>query len=464
MKNFMDSNFLLESEVAKEIYHNYASNMPIIDYHCHINPREIAENKKYENITQVWLYGDHYKWRAMRSCGVAEEYITGNASDYDKFVKWAEILPKLIGNPLYHWTHLELKQYFGYEGTLDGRTAKEVWNLCNAKLIDFSVRDIIECSNVEVICTTDDPIDHLEYHKQIADDSSFATVVLPTFRPDKAVNIELDTFTGYIQKLSEITGIEIADLASLKQALSMRIDYFHSAGCRISDHALQYVMCSAASDDEVGSILGKALNGEGIDAEETEKYKTAMLIYFASEYSKRNWAMQLHYGTIRNINSRMFANLGPDTGYDCISTMESSSGLSRLLNAIDKIGELPKTIVYSLNPNDDVMICSAIGCFQGQGIESKMQHGSAWWYNDTKHGMIKQLENLASVSVLGNFVGMLTDSRSFLSYTRHEYFRRILCNMIGNLTEKGEYPYDKELLKDLVENISYYNAKRYFGF
>lgn len=462
MKKFMDSDFLLETGTARRLYQEFAENLPIIDYHCHINPEEIARDKKYENITQIWLNGDHYKWRAMRSCGVQEAYITGEASDYEKFEKWAEVLPQLIGNPLHHWTHLELKRYFGYDGILNEKTADRVWNICNKKLERMSVRDIIKASNVEVICTTDDPTDSLEFHKQIAEDSSFNVRVLPAFRPDRAINIDKNDFVDYLGKLEAVSGIKIESFYALKKALAARIDYFSGYGCMVSDHAFEYVVCNIAPDEEVENIFKKRASGLGAD--EIEKYKTAVTIFLAKEYARHNWVMQIHYGTIRNVNTKMFKRLGPDTGYDCISTRDSAAGLAGLLDELEKISSLPKTIIYSLNPNDDAMICSTIGCFQGEGIKSKVQHGSAWWFNDSKLGMIRQLKNLANISVLGNFIGMLTDSRSFLSYARHEYFRRVLCNLIGEMVENGEYPNDKAQLKTIVEDICYKNAKAYFEF
>ena len=464
MKKFMDKDFLLKTKTAQMLYHDYAAKMPIIDYHCHINPQEIAENKTYGNITQVWLYGDHYKWRAMRACGVEEKYVTGDATDYEKFQKWSETMSALIGNPLYHWTHLELKQYFGVEKALSKETAEEIWNICNDKLSRMSVRNIIEDSNVEAICTTDDPVDTLEYHKQIAEDKSFGVKVLPAFRPDKAMNIEKEEFAEYIGKLSNASGITITDFGDLKKAVENRIDFFDKSNCRVSDHAFEYIAFDLADDAKVDGIFKKKLSGEQVSEEETEKFKTSMMVFLGKEYAKRGWVMQIHYGTIRNTNSKMFRKLGPDTGYDCISTKDSAIGLVKLLDELEKADSLPKTIIYSLNPNDDAMICSVMGCFQGDGIKNKIQHGSAWWFNDTMLGMIRQLKNLASISALGNFVGMLTDSRSFLSYTRHEYFRRILCNLVGDWVEDGEYPSDMNHLKELVEGISYKNAKEYFGF
>lgn len=466
MKQFMDKDFLLSNETAKTLYHDYAAKMPIIDYHCHINPAEIAENRQFKNITEVWLGGDHYKWRAMRSNGVDEKYITGDATDREKFQKWAETLPKAIGNPLYHWTHLELRKYFGYEGVLNGETAEEVWNLCNEKLQSgkLNVRDIIAMSDVKVICTTDDPVDNLEYHKQIAADSTCNVKVLPAWRPDKAINIEKETFVAYIRHLAEVSEIAITNLESLFVALNLRLDFFHDMGCRASDHGLDYVLYNAASAEEVDAIFQKALAGETVSYDEMEKYKTALLVFLGEAYAKRGWVMQLHYGAIRDNNKAMFAKLGPDTGFDCINTRNCAEGTAAFLNALQAKGQLPKTIIYSLNPNDNASIGTILGCFQGSEVAGKIQQGSAWWFNDTKQGMIDQMTSLANLSVLGNFVGMLTDSRSFLSYTRHDYFRRILCNLLGTWVENGEYPADMTTLGQMAQDISFNNTNKYFGF
>lgn len=466
MKQFMDKDFLLSNETAKTLYHDYAAKMPIIDYHCHINPAEIAENRQFKNITEVWLGGDHYKWRAMRSNGVDEKYITGDATDREKFQKWAETLPKAIGNPLYHWTHLELRKYFGYEGVLNGDTAEEVWNLCNEKLQSgkLNVRDIIAMSDVKVICTTDDPVDNLEYHKQIAADSTCSVKVLPAWRPDKAINIEKETFAAYIRHLAEVSEIAITNLESLFVALNLRLDFFHDMGCRASDHGLDYVLYNAASAEEVDAIFQKALAGETVSYDEMEKYKTALLVFLGEAYAKRGWVMQLHYGAIRDNNKAMFAKLGPDTGFDCINTRNCAEGTAAFLNALQAKGQLPKTIIYSLNPNDNASIGTILGCFQGSEVAGKIQQGSAWWFNDTKQGMIDQMTSLANLSVLGNFVGMLTDSRSFLSYTRHDYFRRILCNLLGTWVENGEYPADMTSLGQMAQDISFNNTNKYFGF
>ncbi len=468
MKAFMDKDFLLDTETAKELYGKFAdmTRIPVLDYHCHINPQEIYEDRKFENIAQVWLGGDHYKWRQMRTNGVDEKYVTGDAEDREKFQKWAETLPKLIGNPLYHWSHLELRYYFGYEGNLNGDTAEEVWNLCNEKLAsdDFTVRNLIRRSNVKLICTTDDPIDSLEWHEKLKKDDSFDVKVLPAWRPDKINNIEKPEFRDYMDKLTVASGIAVRDLASLKDAIEMRLDFFMLHGCVVSDHALEYVMYAPASDEEVDGILKKGLRGEKISAEEGLKYRTAIMLHLAKQYHKRGWVMQLHYGCKRDNNAFMYEKLGPDTGFDCINNYAPSAQLADFLNALSATDEIPKTIIYSLNPNDDQAIGTIIGCFQGGGVRSRLQQGSAWWFNDHYTGMTNQLTSLANLSALGNFVGMLTDSRSFLSYTRHDYFRRILCRLIGGWVENGEYPYDEKLLGEIVKGISYNNAVDYFGF
>lgn len=466
MKEFMDEDFLLSNDTAKTLYHDYASKMPVVDYHCHINPEEIAKNRKFENITQVWLGGDHYKWRMIRSNGVAEKDITGNSTDREKFQKFAEALPKAIGNPLYHWTHLELKRYFGYDGVLNADTAEEVWNLCNAKLKTdaLSVRGIIEQSDVKLVATTDDPVDSLEWHKVIREDKTCKVKVIPTWRPDKIMNIEKTTFAQYVASLEKTSGVKIGSVKDIYKALIQRLDHFDAMGCKASDHGINYVMCNPASDEQVEEIFAKGYAGKALTEDEVDKYKYAILLFLAKQYAKRGWVMQLHYGTIRDTNTQMFNKMGPDTGFDCISTRDSARGIVKFFDALNMTNELPKTILYSLNPADNEMLDTIIGCFQGTEAAGKMQHGAAWWFNDTKTGMIAQLTSLANLSVLGNFIGMLTDSRSFLSYTRHEYFRRILCNLIGTWVENGEYPCDMKALGKMVQDISYNNAVAYFGF
>ena len=478
MKDFLDDNFLLENDVAELLYHNYAKLMPIIDYHCHIPPAEIADDKRYENITQLWLYADHYKWRAMRSCGFPERVITGNATDYEKFEAYCATVPSLIGNPLYHWSHLELKRYFGYDGVISPETCREIWDLTCAKLAepDMSARTLIKNSNVALLCTTDDPADSLEHHVRIAEDKTFETKVLPAFRPDNAMKIQKSTFKEYIEKLSAVAGVEIKDFVTLCEVLIARIDFFEAMGCRTADHGMEdYVLfddtISAKQAVSIADVTFKrAMQGERIPDDMAAAYRSALIRVLAHEYTKYGWIMQLHLGVTRNTNTVMFQKLGADSGYDTIGSFSLSS-LIALLDALNKESSLPKTILYSLNPNDNTALTTLMGCFQytsdeAEGLNNmpKMQHGSAWWFNDNKTGMRAQLENLANESALAKFVGMLTDSRSFLSYTRHEYFRRILCNFIGELVEKGEYPLDVDALAQMVCDICYNNAKDYFGF
>lgn len=465
MKKFLDRDFLLETDTAKHLFNEYAKNMPIIDYHCHLSPKEIYEDIRYNNITELWLGSDHYKWRQMRSNGVEEKYITGNASDKDKFIKWAETLEMAIGNPLYHWSHLELKKYFDYEGYLCAETAEEVWEICNDRLKNsgLSSRKLIEISNVDVICTTDDPVDSLEWHKKIREDN-FAVKVLPTWRPDKALHIENDGFLNYLTILSSVSGVEIKDFDSLMEALKMRLEFFVNNGCKVSDHGLQYIMYEDYKENEVNEIVNKKIEGKLLTEREQRKYKTAFMVAMGKEYAEKDLVMQLHYGVIRDLNKRIYNDLGADAGIDAINNRSSSVEMGKYLNALSAVNLLPKTIIYPLNSSDFDAVGTVIGCFQDSSAIGKIQHGSGWWFNDNKTGMIKQMTSLANLGLLGNFIGMLTDSRSFLSYTRHEYFRRIMCNLIGNLVENGEYPNDERCLKKIVEGISYNNAKIYFGF
>ncbi|QEY35286.1 glucuronate isomerase [Caproiciproducens galactitolivorans] len=464
MKAFMDKDFLLSNETAKTLFHEYAEQMPIIDYHCHIPPQEIAQDRKFHNITEVWLGGDHYKWRMIRSNGIDEEKITGSASDREKFQMFAEALPKAIGNPLYHWTHLELQRYFGYHGELNGETAETVWNLCNEKLKSLSVRKIIESSRVETIVTTDDPADDLRWHKAIREDASCKVKVLPAWRPDKIMNIGKPDFAEYVKVLSEASNTEIRSMDDVYSALSGRLAFFHSMGCRASDHGLDAILYRPAEGERVQEIFERGLAGEPLSQEEIDSYKYAVLSFLAREYAKRGWVMQLHYGALRDANTPMYKKMGPDTGFDCIGASGDAKQIAAFLNDLNSSNTLPKTVLYSLNPNDNAMLDTIIGCFQGTEAAGKIQHGAAWWFNDTKHGMEAQMISLASLSLLGNFIGMLTDSRSFLSYTRHEYFRRILCNLIGGWVENGEVPCNLPALGKLVQDISYNNVKKYFGF
>lgn len=465
MKRFMDEDFLLNTEFSRRLFHEYAEKMPIIDYHCHISPREIAEDKRFSGITEIWLGGDHYKWRLMRSAGVEEKYITGDASDKEKFMKWAETLGRAIGNPLYHWSHLELKRYFGYDGLLNADTAEKVYELCNEKLRspEMCAKNIIRRSGVNVICTTDDPADSLEWHKMIKD-SGFETKVFPAWRPDRAKNIAKPDFTDYIAKLSEVSGVDITDFSSLCDALSKRMDFFADMGCRVSDHGLGYVCFFPADDAEIERIFAKRLAGGKLSSEEILRYETAFMLFMGHKYAEHGWVMQLHYGAKRDNNTPMFDSIGPDTGYDCIDNHTSAAELADFLNALETDHALPKTILYSLNPADNAYIDTVIGCFQNSDAVGKIQHGAAWWFNDHKQGMRDQLTSLAELGYLAGFVGMLTDSRSFLSYTRHEYFRRVLCGLIGEWVENGEFPADEKTVGKIVSDISYNNAEKYFGF
>lgn len=465
MKQFLGEDFMLQGATAQTLYHKFAENMPIIDYHCHIDPREIYEDQHYDNLTQVWLQGDHYKWRAMRSCGIEERYITGDASDYEKFCKYAETLEYAIGNPLYHWSHMELKKYFGFDGVLNRRTADEVWNLSCRVLREeqLSVRQIIARSNVEVICTTDDPADSLIWHQKLKE-SGYPVKVLPAWRPDKALNIEKEEFAAYLMRLEAAAGRRIQSAGALKQALAERMDYFAAQGCSVSDHGLDYVPFMRCSEKELEQIFSKKMRNQPLTAEETEQYKTEMLLFLAAAYRQRGWVLQLHYGCARNNHTLQFQKLGPDTGYDSISSYTPSDKLVGFLDAVNCQGGLGKTILYSLNPADNAVIDSIIGSFQFQGESCSIQHGSAWWFNDHKAGMEQQLTSLANLGVLGKFIGMLTDSRSFLSYTRHDYFRRILCSLIGGWVDHGEYPYDEETLGRMIRGIAHDNAETYFNF
>ena len=467
MKPFMNEDFLLGTETARKLYHDHAEKMPVIDYHYHINPMEIYEDKRYDTITEVWLGGDHYKWRAMRSCGVPERYITGDATPAEKFQKWAETIPNLIGNPLYHWTHLELQRYFGITEPLTGDNAMEIYETCNRILAqpDMSVRGIIRKSGVKLICTTDDPVDDLKAHELLAADPTAPAVVLPAFRPDKAMRADKPTFPQYVSQLEAVVGYAINTVEDMRRALADRIAYFADHGCRVSDHALDYCFCEEATEEELNDIFARAKAGKGITWGEQLKYHTALLIAVGKEYSRRDWVVQFHFGCLRD-NSRVnFRKLGPDTGFDSMNDAPNAAGLARLLGTLEEQNALGKTILYSLNPSDNGIVGSIMGAFQTDSpIPGKIQQGSAWWFNDHKPGMEAQMVSLMSLGAMGSFNGMLTDSRSFLSYTRHEYFRRILCNLFGNLVENGEYPADMERLGKMVENISYNNTLHYFRF
>lgn len=465
MKAFLDDDFLLTTPTARRLY-QVARSMPILDYHCHLDPKEIAQDRRFENITQVWLGGDHYKWRLMRANGVDEAYITGDAPDREKFQKWAETLELAIGNPLYHWSHLELRRYFGYEGVLNGDTAQGVWELCNQKLQEpgMSARNLIANSGVTLVCTTDDPADSLEWHQQLAQDSSFPVKVLPAWRPDAAMGLERPEYLDYLQRLGQAAGVEIRTYGDLKKALLSRMAFFDKMGCRASDHALTVAVCQPASEEELERVFQKRLEGEPLTQEELAAFQTGFLRFVAGEYKRLGWVMQLHYGCRRNNNTRMFHKLGRDTGYDAVLQGTPSLEVAAFLDLLASQDALPRMVLYSLNPNDDEGLNSVIGCFQDGTPLGRIQQGSAWWFNDHKAGMVKQLTAFANGGLLGNFIGMLTDSRSFLSYPRHEYFRRILCELLGAWVENGEYPADWKALEKMVRGVCYNNAVEFFGF
>jgi len=475
MKAFMDKDFLLSNETAKHLFHDYASKQPLADYHCHLNPKEIWEDRRFNNIVEVWLggrnpdgsyAGDHYKWRMMRSNGIDEEYITGNKPPYERFVKLAEALEMAIGNPMYHWCHLELQQFFGVYEPLTVESAPRIWEKCNKLLQEdpeMTARGLIRKANVALVGTTDDPIDDLNWHEKIAADETITFKVLPSYRPDKAVNIHKDTFLPYMDKLAKSVGKEkLANMQEVLDALVERLEYFHAHGCKASDHGLDYVPFVNCTLEEADAAYQKALRGEKLTVEEIEGYQTTILLCLGKAYHRLNIAMQLHYSCLRNNNERIFRMMGPDTGVDAIAQNTCGGNIAQLLSALDLEGQCPKTILYSLNPVDNAQLGSLIGCFQDCSIPGKIQHGSAWWFNDTKSGMEEQMKSLANLGLLGNFIGMLTDSRSFLSYTRHDYFRRILCNLIGTWVENGEYPNIDASLKKIVEGVSFQNAARYF--
>lgn len=466
MKKFMDKDFILSTDTAKKLYHDYAAKVPVLDYHCHLSPQEIAEDKRFKNITELWLGGDHYKWRIMRSNGVEEKYITGDGEDKEKFKKFAEALPKAIGNPMYHWCHLELQRYFDYDGILNEKTWETVWNLCNEKLNSpsMSAKNLIRMSGVTLVCTTDDPVDDLHWHREIAEDKDFTVQVLPAWRPDLAMSPEKEGYTDYIKKLSDVSGIPIETFGDLKKALVKRLDFFVENGCVLTDHGLDYAEYVPVSDDEIEAIFAKSMKKEKLSLRELQAFRTMSMLFLGKEYAKRDMSMQLHYGARRENNENVFRAAGANAGIDCINNRGFLPEVADFLNELNKTDELPKTILYSLNPVDNALIGTMIGCFQGTGVRGKIQQGSAWWFNDHKPGMTEQITSLASLGLLGNFIGMLTDSRSFISYPRHEYFRRILCDYIGKLVENGEYPDDFEELGKMVQDISYYNAVSYFGF
>lgn len=465
-KEFIHENFLLESTYAQKLYHEYAKDLPIIDYHCHLDPKVISENQKFENLSKIWLAGDHYKWRAMRTNGIDEDYITGKRSDAEKFEKWAKTVPCTLRNPLYHWTHLELKNPFGITELLNSETSNEIYNECNTKLNQdsFSCQKLIKKANVEVVCTTDDPIDDLKYHQQLKR-SDFKTKVLPAWRPDKAMAVENPVlFNNYIDKLAAVAEVKITSYDTLIQALYKRHQYFSDNGCKLSDHGIEEFYAEEFTNAEINKIFDKIRGSKSLSYDEIVKFKSAMLLEFAIMDADKGWVQQFHYGAIRNNNTKMFDNLGPDTGYDSIGEFDVAINLSKFLNKLEVKGKLTKTIIYNINPKDNDMIATMIANFQDGKIQGKIQFGSGWWFLDQKSGMEAQIDSLSNHGLLSRFVGMLTDSRSFLSYSRHEYFRRILCNILGNDIEKGLIPNDMKMVGKMVEDICYYNAKNYFNF
>jgi glucuronate isomerase len=467
MKTFNDSNFLLQTPTAERLYHDHASKMPIIDYHCHLNPEYVANDHRFRNLSEIWLAGDHYKWRAMRTNGVAERFCTGDASDWEKFEKWAETVPYTMRNPLYHWTHLELKTAFGVEKLLSPATAREIYDHCSTMLQqpEYSARGLMMRYNVEVVCTTDDPIDSLEHHIKCKEDG-FKCKVLPTWRPDKAMAVESpEAFKTYIDKLSEVSGVAIGSFATLLDALRVRHRFFESVGCRLSDHDIEEFYAEDYTSAEIEAIFAKVYGGNMLTEQEIIKYKSAMLVEFGIMDHESGWTQQFHYGPIRNNNSRMMALLGPDTGFDSIGDFNTAKSMAKFLDRLDSQDKLAKTIIYNINPRDNEMIATMIGNFQDGSIPGKIQFGSGWWFLDQKDGMERQMNSLSLLGLLSRFVGMLTDSRSFLSYPRHEYFRRTLCNLIGNDVEQGLLPASElDFIGKMVENISYNNAKEYFRF
>lgn len=466
MKAFLNQDFLLQSATAQALYHEYAKDMPIIDYHNHLVPQQIAEDKQFDNITQIWLYGDHYKWRAMRAHGVDEKYITGNATDEEKFMKWAETVPFTMRNPLYHWTHLELQRYFNVTEVLNADSGKRIYDHCSnlLKTPAFSVRNLLTKMQVKVLCTTDDPIDNLHYHKEIAS-SGFSVKVLPTFRPDKAMAVDDEgIFIAYVHSLAKVVGYSIQTLVEYKKAIAERHDYFHAHGGRLSDHGLENIYAEDYSEDEITSIFGRLVSGQPINQKEKWQFKSAMLVYFAHLDHAKGWTQQFHLGALRNNNARLLGTLGPDTGFDSIGDFDQAKPLSKFLNHLDSTNQLAKTILYNLNSRDNDLFATMTGNFQDGTIVGKIQFGSGWWFMDQKDGMEKQINSLSNMGLLSHFVGMLTDSRSFLSFPRHEYFRRILCNLIGQDVENGELPADMEWLGKMVQDIAYTNASQFFNF
>ena len=466
MKTFINEDFLLQSPTARDLYHGYAKNQPIIDYHCHLSPRDIALDRQYRNMSELWLGEDHYKWRAMRINGVPEDLITGNGDEQEKFMAWAGTVAAAAGNPLYHWTHLELKRFFGTDRLFTPQTAQEIWGRCNSQLgtVDFSVRNLIRRANVEVICTTDDPADTLEHHQTIAADATFQTKVLPTFRADRCLQIDNPSWPEWLKKLETAENIKIDSLDALRTLLDRRLGHFQSAGCRVADISLEAVCFVETTDGQAAQIFQRWLGGGQLNSDDICRFKSYMLVFLGQRFARLGWVMQLHIGALRNNNACMFRRLGPDSGFDAIGDFTFIQGISRLMSALEDSGELPKTVLYCLNPRDNEILGALAGCFQGGGVAGKIQVGPGWWFNDQKDGMLRQMTSLASLSLLSRFIGMTTDSRSFLSFTRHEYFRRILCNLVGGWIENGEAPDDLEVMGAMISDICCGNARRYFGF
>lgn len=466
MKPFLNEHFLLQTETAKTLYHEYAASQPIIDYHCHLPPAAIEEDTNFANLTKIWLDGDHYKWRAMRAFGIDEKFITGDAPDKEKFLKWAETVPYTIRNPLYHWTHMELKNYFGIDKLLNPQTAEEIYDKCSADLQkpEFSTRSILKRMNVHVVCTTDDPVDDLKHHQRIKK-NPFGVKILPAFRPDKAYAFDdPELYSSYLDQLSSSSESEINTLSDLYDAFQKRIDFFHDNGCKLADHGLEKINHADLSESELNQAFKQVRKGNTLNTDQKHGLTYAILIELGKMYDEKNWVQQYHLGALRNTNDRMLKELGPDTGFDSIGDFSQSRTLSRFLNQLDSTDQLAKTVLYNLNPSDNEVMASMIGNYNDGSVKGKMQYGSAWWFLDQKDGMEKQLNALSNMGLLSCFVGMLTDSRSFLSYPRHEYFRRILCNLLGNDVENGELPDDIELLGSIVSDICYNNAKEYFRF
>ncbi len=470
MKEFMDKDFLLTTETAKKLYHEHAEKMPIIDYHCHLQPKEIYEDKKFRNLTEVWLgagdrYGDHYKWRSLRARGYEEDSISGPDDDYKKYMQFVESMPYFVGNPLYHWSHLEMRRYFDIEDVINPANAKKIWDKANKKLETLTAREMMYKFKVDTVCTTDDPVDSLEWHQKMNADKTLKVHVRPAFRPDKAINVELSWFADWVAQLSKVVGYEIKELKDLEKALAERIDFFHQMGSRLSDHALDVVHYAEASYDVANKVFKKGLNHEVVSEQEQDWYKGYLLVFLGKQYHQHGWVQQYHIGALRNNSKSMLKKIGPDTGFDAIEDQNYMEKLSALLGALDETDELPKTILYCLNPRDNYALTVLAGCFQKAGVKGRVQVGTAWWFLDQQDGMRQNLETLMQVGLVAQSVGMLTDSRSFLAYPRHEYYRRLLCQMLGNLVESGQYPASElETLGKIVEDVCYNNAKEYFGF